>query len=105
MLSFLLPPHDPDVVQLDPRRFLQVLHLPIRAMRLVTDPIVDMIAYVTFRLIVPRLLHVFKAVLRVFSLFGLDYITKKLSGNATDRLYDFSYQVVRPHILIADCAS
>ena len=41
--------------QLDPRRFLYILHLPIRTIRIITDPVVDSIMFVLMRLAVPPL--------------------------------------------------
>ncbi|KAF7371061.1 RING-CH-type domain-containing protein [Mycena sanguinolenta] len=67
------------LLSLDPQRFLQILHLPIRAMRIVTDPIVDSVVYIIASLLLPligRLFYriaslVFLAVLSLISLvFG-----------------------------------
>lgn len=44
--------------KLDPARMLQIMHLPIKAMRLVTDPIVDSAAYIIMRFFVPPILTV-----------------------------------------------
>ncbi|KAJ6580947.1 hypothetical protein B0H19DRAFT_1112979 [Mycena capillaripes] len=41
------------LLSLDPHRFLQILHLPIRAMRIVTDPIVDSVMYIIVALLLP----------------------------------------------------
>ncbi|KAI0251385.1 hypothetical protein BJV78DRAFT_1375071 [Lactifluus subvellereus] len=50
------------LLSLDPRRALQVLHWPIRVIRIVTDPVVDSIFLITSYLILPsiaRILHWF----------------------------------------------
>jgi E3 ubiquitin-protein ligase MARCH6 len=43
--------------QLDPRRALQVLHWPIRVIRVVTDPVVDSIFLVIGYLILPSIVR------------------------------------------------
>jgi E3 ubiquitin-protein ligase MARCH6 len=45
--------------QLDPRRALQVLHWPIRVIRVVTDPVVDSIFLVISYLIFPSIVRMF----------------------------------------------
>ena len=78
-------------MQLDPRRFLQVLHLPIRGMRLITDPIVDSVVYIISRLLLPRLLQ---AVLRLFIFFATTSARSLLGSNTTSGIADFSARVV-----------
>jgi len=53
------PPKKPDLTfqQLDPRRALQVLHWPIRVIRVVTDPVVDSIFLVIRYLILPSIVR------------------------------------------------
>ncbi|GLB43378.1 putative RING finger membrane protein [Lyophyllum shimeji] len=41
------------LLSLDPPRFLQILHLPIRAIRLITDPIVDSVAFFVVEFLLP----------------------------------------------------
>ena len=48
---------------------LQVLHFPIRAMRFITDPIVDLVVFVVVGLFFPRLLRFFAIALRIFMFF------------------------------------
>jgi E3 ubiquitin-protein ligase MARCH6 len=52
-------PRKPDLTsqQLDPRRALQVLHWPIRVIRVVTDPVVDSILLVISYLILPSIVR------------------------------------------------
>ncbi|KAJ7623737.1 hypothetical protein FB45DRAFT_1089571, partial [Roridomyces roridus] len=48
------------LLSLDPHRFLQILHLPIKAIRVITDPIVDSVMYLIVALLLPfvaRLLY------------------------------------------------
>ena len=49
--------------QLDPRRALQVLHWPIRVIRVVTDPVVDSIFVVITYLILPSLVRILDGLL------------------------------------------
>jgi E3 ubiquitin-protein ligase MARCH6 len=82
------------LIQLDPRRFLQVLHLPIRGMRVITDPIVDSVVYVIVRLLFPRLANMVKAVLRIFMVFVAKYARGLLGSNTTSGISDFSARIV-----------
>lgn len=43
--------------KLDPRRLLYILHLPIRLIRIVTDPIVDSCMFLLTRVVVPPMLN------------------------------------------------
>ncbi|KAH7910305.1 hypothetical protein BJ138DRAFT_1009132 [Hygrophoropsis aurantiaca] len=44
------------LLSLDPPRFLHILHLPIRAMRIITDPIVDLVTFLVNRFVLPGVL-------------------------------------------------
>ncbi|PSR82583.1 hypothetical protein PHLCEN_2v6016 [Hermanssonia centrifuga] len=68
------------LLSLDPRRFLYILHFPIRAIRIVTDPVVDSFMFLIARLVVPPLSRL--------GLLGIAFFTRLLSivigsGNAT----------------------
>ena len=82
------------LIQLDPRRFLQVLHLPIRGMRVITDPIVDSVVYVFLRLLFPRLANMIQAVLRLFMLFVARSARALLGSSTTSDLSDFFARIV-----------
>ncbi|KAF9077991.1 hypothetical protein BDP27DRAFT_1310544 [Rhodocollybia butyracea] len=47
---------------LEPRRLLFILHLPIRAIRIITDPVVDLVAYLVTDLLLPPCLQIIIAV-------------------------------------------
>ncbi|KDR68014.1 hypothetical protein GALMADRAFT_79202, partial [Galerina marginata CBS 339.88] len=70
------------LLSLDPRRMLQVLHLPVRAMRLVTDPIVDFVAWIIVDLFFPRVAQLFGAFFHVIMFFG-SISAGKLFGKET----------------------
>ncbi|KAJ7574391.1 hypothetical protein C8J56DRAFT_803140 [Mycena floridula] len=46
------------LLALDPPRFLQILHFPIRAIRILTDPVVDAVVYVIMELFLPPYLRI-----------------------------------------------
>ncbi|KAF5353123.1 hypothetical protein D9758_008724 [Tetrapyrgos nigripes] len=48
------------LLSLDPYRALHILHLPIRAIRLVTDPIVDSVVYIITDLLAPPYIRIAK---------------------------------------------
>ncbi|KAF9054671.1 hypothetical protein BJ165DRAFT_734901 [Panaeolus papilionaceus] len=58
------------LLSLDFRRFLQVLHLPIRAMRIVTDPVVDFILWLLVDQMLPSVLKLLKTFFGVFFYLG-----------------------------------
>ncbi|KAJ7483185.1 hypothetical protein FB451DRAFT_1233627 [Mycena latifolia] len=65
------------LLSLDPHRFIQIIHLPIRAMRIVTDPIVDSVMYIIAALLLPlvaRLLYRIANVLFVGVLFVISVV-------------------------------
>ena len=82
------------LLQLDPRRFLQVLHLPIRGMRVITDPIVDSVVYLFVRLLFPRLANVVQGVFRLFILFVAKSARGLLGSSTTSGISDFSAKIV-----------
>ncbi|KAF7976370.1 hypothetical protein HWV62_6933 [Athelia sp. TMB] len=47
------------LLSLNPQRFLQIIHLPIRAMRIVTDPVVDLVAFTLQHVLLPPVLRTF----------------------------------------------
>ncbi|KAI0048750.1 hypothetical protein FA95DRAFT_1007728 [Auriscalpium vulgare] len=51
------------LLSLDPKRALQVLHWPIKLMRVITDPIVDSVLFILGRIFLPALLRVCRAAL------------------------------------------
>ena len=83
------------LIQLDPRRFLQVLHLPIRGMRVITDPIVDSVVYLIVRLLFPRLANMVQGVLRLFMFFIAKSARGLLGSSTTSDISDFSARIVR----------
>ncbi|KAG6888471.1 hypothetical protein C0995_008044 [Termitomyces sp. Mi166 len=56
------------LLSLDPPRFLQILHLPIRAIRLVTDPFVDSVAFFILEILLPSFI---RAAIRTIKFFGI----------------------------------
>ncbi|KAF8872840.1 hypothetical protein CPB84DRAFT_1818035 [Gymnopilus junonius] len=86
---------------LDPHRLLQVLHLPIRAMRVVTDPFVDFIQWIIVDLFLPWVLRllglVFRALFFLGSLSARQLLGKETSSGISDfsmKLYNQSLDLV-----------
>lgn len=67
------------LLALDPHRFLQLLHLPIRAIRLVTDPLVDAV--------VATVSYVFFGALSMFYLFILEVSPKHIADRISKTVY------------------
>ncbi len=71
--------------QLDPRRFLQVLHWPIRAIRFITDPAVDLILYLIARTVLPPLSRMSHLVLNSLA----DVISSMVGEELANKAFDF----------------
>lgn len=72
------------LLSLDPQRFLQILHLPIRAMRVITDPVVDTVAFLVIDLLLPPFLRLARWLVAYFFLGGIHIITKTLGRSTAD---------------------
>ena len=81
--------------QLNPHRFLQILHLPIRAMRIVTDPVVDSVAFLIKRFVLPP---AFKALHLLLNLFAW-FVTLIISTVAGQRSADTVSQKVSSTVI------
>lgn len=75
---------------------LQVMHLPIRAMRLVTDPIVDVVAYILLDLILPWTLAALSGFFHFFMFFGSNSIGKFVPIASSSSLSKMSSKLVCP---------
>jgi len=82
------------LLSLDPHRLLQVLHLPIRAMRLITDPIVDSVAYIILSFILPHILTVFSIFFRLFSFVASNSVGKIVGTSSSSGISDFSARLL-----------
>lgn len=58
---------------------MQIVHLPIRAMRIVTDPVVDSVMYVALKVLLP---FFWRYTLRILSLLWLfvSFVITKIAG-------------------------
>ncbi|KAF9482616.1 hypothetical protein BDN70DRAFT_852941 [Pholiota conissans] len=90
---------------LDPHRLLQVLHLPIRAMRLVTDPIVDFFAYILVELTLPWILSICKGLLKLSVYIGYRFLRASLNGTIADHIATASTKMYTYSASLADSAS
>ncbi|EGN95092.1 hypothetical protein SERLA73DRAFT_61388 [Serpula lacrymans var. lacrymans S7.3] len=67
------------LLSLNPQRSLHILHLPIRAMRFITDPIVDLVTLFLGRIVFPYIVHTFQALFS-FSHYIFWALTEQVLG-------------------------
>ncbi|PBK83225.1 hypothetical protein ARMGADRAFT_1170598 [Armillaria gallica] len=89
------------LLSLDPRRFLQILHLPIRAIRLLTDPVVDTAVYAITEIIFPQYLILEHGLFDLISL-GVLLFAKAIFGR--DRIEQTSKTAVAFYHRIVDAS-
>ncbi|KAG6845026.1 hypothetical protein H0H87_001547, partial [Tephrocybe sp. NHM501043] len=74
------------LLSLDPPRFLEILHLPIRAIRIITDPFVDSAAFILFEILVPSYLRASIRLATIFSSAILWCVGLLFGGKAVDTI-------------------
>ncbi|KAF8629103.1 hypothetical protein AX15_003588 [Amanita polypyramis BW_CC] len=74
------------LLSLDPQRTLQLLHLPIRAIRIITDPIVDLVVYLLVELLFPSAFRTFCKLARVAFSICLTFLELTLGKNVEERM-------------------
>lgn len=89
--------------QLDPRRFLQVLHWPIRAIRFITDPVVDLVLYLIARTVVPPLSRVSHAILESSARVVSSVAGESLANKGFDLGSTLVCPSIRSHDVITHC--
>jgi len=82
---------------LDPQRFLQILHLPIKAMRIVTDPVVDSVVFIIMEFVLPPFLRLARRLVDIVFLSGLFIVSTIFGQNKADKVFEFSASVVCEH--------
>lgn len=87
-------------LKLNPARFFQILHLPIRAMRIVTDPFVDTFVYLVTHFFVPPLLRVVNGLVNLIVLGGLLVIGKVFGKDSAKGTFKYSVKIVGPLLLL-----
>ncbi|KAF8880202.1 hypothetical protein BD779DRAFT_1549951 [Infundibulicybe gibba] len=81
------------LLTLDPHRFLQILHLPIRAMRTVTDPVVDSLVFLIAEFLVPPAARTAQNIIRMLSLAALFLVRHTFGSSAENKVSEvFSHQ-------------
>ncbi|KAF9460561.1 hypothetical protein BDZ94DRAFT_1197761 [Collybia nuda] len=75
---------------LDPPRLLQILHLPIRAIRIITDPIVDTVAYFFVDLFLPPFIRIGKSITAIISITILLVVEKTFGRKQAQGLSTFA---------------
>ncbi|PPQ69487.1 hypothetical protein CVT26_002833, partial [Gymnopilus dilepis] len=81
------------LLSLDPHRMLQVLHLPIRAMRVVTDPFVDFIQWILVDLVLPWVLRLLGLVLKLVVFVGSVSAGKVLGEETREGVVQFGMKL------------
>ena len=79
---------------------MQVLHWPIRAMRIITDPIVDMLAYILLDCILPSVLKVLRGFFFLLGFVAWSAIRMVLGNNVATDIANASSKIVCFHLLI-----
>jgi len=77
------------LLALNPRRSVQLLHLPLRAIRFVTDPIVDLVLYLIARTVVPPLIRLGESAAKV----GFSTLTALLGESTTTKVLDIGIEM------------
>ncbi|TFK17884.1 hypothetical protein FA15DRAFT_675738 [Coprinopsis marcescibilis] len=78
------------LLSLDYQRTLHILHLPIKAIRLVTDPIVDSVVYFITRFMLPPCLNLLRGISHVTSVVVTLVVSKLLSKQAAQNVSEIS---------------
>ncbi|KAA1468915.1 hypothetical protein DENSPDRAFT_834409 [Dentipellis sp. KUC8613] len=82
------------LLSLDPRRALQIVHWPIRCMRLITDPFVDAFVAMFTRLLIPGFTQIVKILFRL-AIRGGAHFVEPLVGNETVAKIQHTVQTIR----------
>lgn len=83
------------LLALDPYRFLQLLHLPIKAMRFATDPVVDSIAYILTQFVIPPWLRLVRESLALIVAVAGKLSRAIIGSKTTDNVHELSSQAAR----------
>ncbi|KAJ6568247.1 hypothetical protein DFH09DRAFT_1261311 [Mycena vulgaris] len=81
------------LLSLDPHRFIQIIHLPIRAMRIVTDPIVDSVMYIIAALLLPLVLRLLYRTANVMFLGVLFLISVVFGQHRAEKTFEVTSSV------------
>lgn len=85
---------------MDPQRALQILHLPIRAIRVITDPIVDFVVYLLVELLLPPALRTIYKLTQLVLSIGLIFIRLMLGEGVQDRVSAAWVGMVRSYLTL-----
>ncbi|KAJ7493199.1 hypothetical protein B0H11DRAFT_2156254 [Mycena galericulata] len=81
------------LLSLDPHRFLQIIHLPIRAMRIVTDPIVDSVMYIIASLVLPFIARLLYRIVNILFLGALFLISLLFGQERAEETFEATSSV------------
>jgi E3 ubiquitin-protein ligase MARCH6 len=86
------------ITQLDPHRTLQLLHLPIRAIRIVTDPVVDFVLYLIVDLLLPSAFRIVSNLTHLAFAVGLFAVGVILGKETQERTSSAVVGMVRAYL-------
>ncbi|TCD71774.1 hypothetical protein EIP91_003117 [Steccherinum ochraceum] len=103
------------LLALNPRRSVQLVHFPLRAIRFVTDPVVDLVLYLVARTLVPPLVRLGESVATVAFQSLTAFVGERIAAKIVDIGMEMSsrgiqaanatWEYVSPHILSAPDAT
>ncbi|KAJ7095466.1 hypothetical protein C8R43DRAFT_907918 [Mycena crocata] len=85
------------LLSLDPHRFIQIIHLPIRAMRIVTDPIVDSVMYIIAALLLPLIARLLYRIANILFLGVLFLISIIFGQQRAEKTFEVTSSYFRVH--------
>lgn len=86
---------------MNPPRFVQILHLPIRGIRIVTDPIVDSVVFFVVNLLFPPFKRLLWRLVNLF-LAGSLALPKETKGSNITSGIPYLSQLVRPSFRVIE---
>ncbi len=86
-----------DISKLDPYRCLQILHLPIKAMRVVTDPVVDSTIFLVTHAILPTILRIARRQVQTCYTCIMFFVRHLVGATITDKFTHAIHSAVSTH--------
>lgn len=83
--------------KLDPYRCLQILHLPIKAMRVVTDPVVDSSIFLVTHAILPTILRFARRQVQTCYTFIMFLVRHLVGATIADKITHAVHSAVGMH--------
>ncbi|KAF7289096.1 RING-CH-type domain-containing protein [Mycena chlorophos] len=90
------------LLSLNPQRLLKIIHLPIRAIRILTDPIVDSIMYIVASLLFPFVAKLLYRLVNVLFIMALFVTSLVVGQEAVDKALEATNNAVEPVLQFLD---